>query len=146
MITTMLNRLYLIRIRGKSLNWDITLKVPSLIYPNLFLRGFECVVHRTGKTTHIKEIPQVVEFYPMAVNIFHSSTRFSTFALFQILATWKQPDISLTHWPLGDLNEIFDDFQVVGWGISCKIALRWMSLFVNDQPGGTKPLPETMLN
>ena len=46
----------------------------------------------------------------------------------------------LTHWPQGNLNEffryiIFKWILVIdGWGISCEIALIWMSLdFVDDQ-------------
>ena len=45
----------------------------------------------------------------------------------------------LTHWPLGNFNEILDVIfkQILvfnGWGISCEIALIWMSLdFVDDQ-------------
>ena len=46
----------------------------------------------------------------------------------------------LTHWPLGNLNEIFrhvifrHNLVVGGWGISCEIALVWMSLdFTDDQ-------------
>ena len=46
----------------------------------------------------------------------------------------------LTHWPLGNLNEIFrhvifrQNLVVGGWGISCEIALVWMSLdFTDDQ-------------
>ena len=53
---------------------------------------------------------------------------------------------SLNHWPLGNMNDIFNSlapgkfewhfrfliFQIIsvtdGWGISCEIALRWMSL------------------
>ena len=44
----------------------------------------------------------------------------------------------LTHCPLEDLNEIQDNyiFELIlvigGWGISCEIALRWMSM---DLPG-----------
>ena len=48
--------------------------------------------------------------------------------------------ISLTHWPLGNLNEIlrFVIFTWIlvtdGWGISCEIALIWMPLaFTEDQ-------------
>ena len=46
--------------------------------------------------------------------------------------------ICVTHWPLGDLNEIFDQvifkqgFVISGWGISPEIALRWMSLDLID--------------
>ena len=46
----------------------------------------------------------------------------------------------LTHWPLGNLNGnfrhvIFKQILVIdGWGISCEIALIWMSLdFTDDQ-------------
>ena len=43
----------------------------------------------------------------------------------------------LTHWPLGNLNEILifkQIFVIDGWGISCEIALIWMSLhFADDQ-------------
>ena len=45
----------------------------------------------------------------------------------------------LTHWPLGDLNEILEKwfFKVMlvigGWGISCEInTLRWLSLDLTD--------------
>ena len=45
-----------------------------------------------------------------------------------------------THWPLGNFNDILDmwfsnGFQwLIGWGISCEIALIWMSLdFTDDQ-------------
>ena len=44
----------------------------------------------------------------------------------------------LTHWPLGNLSEIFRFvifkriLMIVGWGISCKIALIWMSLDLTD--------------
>ena len=41
----------------------------------------------------------------------------------------------LTYWPLGDSNEISDFkpvFVIDGWGISCEIALRWMSLGLTD--------------
>ena len=68
----------------------------------------------------------------------------------------------LTHWPLGNLNEILDMsffkqiLMISGWGISCEIALIWMSLDLNDDqiiissgnglvPSGNKPLPEPML-
>ena len=35
----------------------------------------------------------------------------------------------LSHWPLGDVHEIFKLIPVIGgWGISCEIALRWMPL------------------
>ena len=45
----------------------------------------------------------------------------------------------LTHWPLGNLNEILDVIfkqilVIYGWGISCEIAPIWMSLdFTDDQ-------------
>ena len=45
---------------------------------------------------------------------------------------------ALTHWPLGNLNEIlghviFKQILVIdGWGISCEIAPIWMSLDFND--------------
>ena len=45
---------------------------------------------------------------------------------------------TLTRWPLGNLNEIFKCliFQIIsvidGWGISCELALRWMSLNITD--------------
>ena len=44
----------------------------------------------------------------------------------------------LTHWPLGDVNEILDIIfkQILvidGWGISSEIALIWMSLDTDDQ-------------
>ena len=46
----------------------------------------------------------------------------------------------LTHWPLGDLNEILKNvtFELIlmidGWGISCEIAPIWISLeFTDDQ-------------
>ena len=48
---------------------------------------------------------------------------------------WK---FRLTHWPLGYLNEILDKYfsnwfqGFDGWGISCEIALRWMSLYLTD--------------
>ena len=44
----------------------------------------------------------------------------------------------LTHWPLGNLNEIFRHvifkqiLVIDGWGISCEIALRWMWLNLTD--------------
>ena len=44
----------------------------------------------------------------------------------------------LTHWSLGDLNEVLDKyiFKLVlvlgGWGMSCDIAWRWMTLDLND--------------
>ena len=44
----------------------------------------------------------------------------------------------LTHWPLESLNEIFryvifkQILVIDGWGISCEIALRWMSLNLTD--------------
>ena len=53
----------------------------------------------------------------------------------------KMADISqttLTHWSLGNLNEIlrhviFKQILVIdGWGISCEIALIWMSLDLPD--------------
>ena len=53
----------------------------------------------------------------------------------------------LTHWPLGDLNKILDEvnfklFSVTnGWGISCKIALRWMLL---DLTGDKSTLVQVM--
>ena len=41
---------------------------------------------------------------------------------------------------------------IIGWGISCEIVLRWMSLDLTDDKStlvqvmaGTKPLPEPML-
>ena len=68
----------------------------------------------------------------------------------------------LIHWTLGDLKKkvftqvIFKLIIVIdGWGISCEIALRWMSLDITDDkligsgnglvPSGTQPLPEPML-
>ena len=66
----------------------------------------------------------------------------------------------LTHWPLGDLDKILDKsfFKLIlvidGWGISCEIAVRWMSVDLCDdkstlveaiRPLGTKPLTEPML-
>ena len=57
----------------------------------------------------------------------------------------------LTHWPLGNLNEILDmEFckQILvidGWGISSEIALIWMSLDFADDQSTLKPLPEPML-
>ena len=70
----------------------------------------------------------------------------------QIIFHWKQGPIypavytmvadylvmPLTHWPLGNLNEILDmlfsnGFLVIsGWGISCEIALIWMLLDLTD--------------
>ena len=45
----------------------------------------------------------------------------------------QSPLTALTHWPLGDLNVIFKLISViVGWGISCEIAFRWMSLDLTD--------------
>ena len=41
----------------------------------------------------------------------------------------------LTHWPMGDLNGILDNFQVnliEGWGVSCESALWWMPLDLID--------------
>ena len=44
----------------------------------------------------------------------------------------------LTHWPLGNLNEILNfviferNLVIAGWGISCEIALIWMSLDLTD--------------
>ena len=44
----------------------------------------------------------------------------------------------LTHWPLADLREIWEKviFKLIlmigGWGIFCKIALRWMSMDLTD--------------
>ena len=49
---------------------------------------------------------------------------------------WRNP--LLTHWPLGDLNKILDKsfFKLIlvidGWGISCDIAIRWMSVDLTD--------------
>ena len=48
-----------------------------------------------------------------------------------------EANCSLTHRPLGNLNEIFRcNFQAIlvidGWGISCEITLRWMSLNLTD--------------
>ena len=46
--------------------------------------------------------------------------------------------LSLTHWPLGDLNEILAKqfFKIIsvigGWSIFCEIALRWMPLGLTD--------------
>ena len=44
--------------------------------------------------------------------------------------------VTLTHWPLGDLSKILVIFKLIsvtdGWGISCKIALRWMPLDLTD--------------
>ena len=47
-------------------------------------------------------------------------------------------NFQLTHWPLGNLNGILDIFKHIlvidEWGISCEIALIWMSLdFTDDQ-------------
>ena len=48
------------------------------------------------------------------------------------------PTIQLTHWPLGNFNDILKYliFQIIsmidGWDISCEIALRWMSLDLTD--------------
>ena len=57
--------------------------------------------------------------------------------LFQ--ATCLMDKSFLTHWPLGNLNEILDVIfkQILvidGWGISCEIDIIWMSLdFTDDQ-------------
>ena len=46
--------------------------------------------------------------------------------------------VQLTHWPLGDFNDILDgiifkiNLEIGGWGISCEIALRWISLYLTD--------------
>ena len=45
---------------------------------------------------------------------------------------------NLTHWPLGNLNEILYIFKqilvIYGWGICCEIGLIWMSPYLtNDQ-------------
>ena len=60
---------------------------------------------------------------------------------------WKLPAIFisrhllvLTHWPLENWNEILGTryliFQIIsvtdGWGISCELVLRWMSLDLTD--------------
>ena len=45
----------------------------------------------------------------------------------------------IIYWPLGDLNKNFDKwfsskFLVIdGWHVFCKIPLRWMSLYLNDE-------------
>ena len=44
----------------------------------------------------------------------------------------SEQEVSRTHWPLGNLNEILD--MIDGWGIFCENALIWMSLnFADDQ-------------
>ena len=53
---------------------------------------------------------------------------------------WEHPPHHphLTHWPTGRFEQIFRQviFQLIsvtdGWGISCKIALRWMPLDLTD--------------
>ena len=45
--------------------------------------------------------------------------------------------LELTHWTLGNLNEMLGTIlQIIsvidGWGISCELALRWMSLDLTD--------------
>ena len=60
--------------------------------------------------------------------------------MYVCLTHWPQGDVALnlTHWPLGDLNKKFRKviFKLIsvtdGWGISCKIALRWMPLDLTD--------------
>ena len=55
--------------------------------------------------------------------------------IIRVVNIWDGIDfkLCLTHWPLGDLNEIFKLILViVDWGISCDIALRWMSLDLTD--------------
>ena len=69
---------------------------------------------------------------------------------------WSQ---ILTHWPLGDLNEMA--FRLIlltdGWGTFCKTALMRLSLDLTDDKSplvqvmawclfGARPLPETMLS
>ena len=53
-----------------------------------------------------------------------------------------QNGVELTHWPLGNLNEILDMYYVIfkwilvidHWGISGEVALIWMSMdFTDDQ-------------
>ena len=44
---------------------------------------------------------------------------------------WSEQPAILTHWPLGDLNEILDKYfelipVIESWGIACKIALTWI--------------------
>ena len=45
------------------------------------------------------------------------------------------PHVLLTHWPLGDFNEI--SYKVIllidGWDISCEIAFRWLCLNHTDE-------------
>ena len=57
-----------------------------------------------------------------------------------ILCTYTPSHQCLTYWPLGDWNEILDqvtfklNLVTDGWGNSCKIALRWLSLeFIDDK-------------
>ena len=50
---------------------------------------------------------------------------------------WFDTHQILTHWPLGNLNEIleviFNQILVIdGWGISCEIPLIWMTLDFTD--------------
>ena len=46
---------------------------------------------------------------------------------------WQIYASKLTHWPMGDLNTIFKLISATGgWGLSCKIALRWMPLDLTD--------------
>ena len=61
---------------------------------------------------------------------------------YTVSAWWQLVDsnhVGLTHWPLGNLNEIlnviFKQILVIdGWSICCEIALIWMSLdFTDDQ-------------
>ena len=51
---------------------------------------------------------------------------------------WSLLNAVLTHWPLGNLNEIFRHvifkqiLVIDGWGISCEIVLLWISLDFTD--------------
>ena len=48
-----------------------------------------------------------------------------------LIFTWVAE--TLTHWPLGNLNQILDQILVIdGWGIFCEIALIWMSIDFTD--------------
>ena len=82
---------------------------------------------------------------PVTYMVTFSDRRTSTF-LVRLYYT-KQ----LTHWPLGDLSELFYKkviFKLIlGWSISSEIYMGWMSQdFIDDKRGGKVPRVVIMSN
>ena len=68
-------------LRGKSQQWDITLKLPTFFSPNLFHCEVFICSPQNRKESHrspwiLRKYHMWLKFYPIAVSIFNSSTSF----------------------------------------------------------------------